>query len=365
MKDPLIAPLSVADRPESADDCLFWQYPCITEKAAAVLHPQVHLRPDLKVSVGGSPLLPDVSEKTFPTSDRDAQAHLYAALPWATFIDKQQLADNAVTLLRQRIHSYRTALMLRNRTLRVHTVCQHIQWERLLPLWQATGITDVHLSHLPEDHAQNSQWNDIRLHPWTLYAVNVEDPQRREGLDVGRPMEQRSLLASFVGAHAPHYLSDVRRRLCDFSGRKGWHIRLTGERWHFEGVVYETQLKGGSSRGDVNASVVEYNRLLSDSQFALCPSGTGPNSLRLWEALAVGCVPVLLGVRPALPELPMLTLAGRSLSVKWDDIVVKVDDSALDRLPQRLESMPMAERSLRQRLGMAAWAALREQRCFQ
>ncbi len=29
----------------------------------------------------------------------------------------------------------------------MHTVCQHVFWERLLPLWQALGVTDLHLSH--------------------------------------------------------------------------------------------------------------------------------------------------------------------------------------------------------------------------
>ena len=44
-----------------------------------------------------------------------------------------------------------------------------------------------------------------------------------------------------------------------------------------------------------------YNRLLLESCFSLCPSGSGPNSIRLWESLACGSIPVLLADTLDLP----------------------------------------------------------------
>jgi len=70
--------------------------------------------------------------------------------------------------------------------------------------------------------------------------------------------------------------------------------------------------------------VSDYNRLLCDSIFALCPA-VRTNSLRLWEALATGAIPVLLG-HSALPR--------RTLPpIDWDDIVLRVSDPAIPDLP--------------------------------
>jgi predicted transcriptional regulator len=33
---------------------------------------------------------------------------------------------------------------------------------------------------------------------------------------------------------------------------------------------------------------------MQETVFCLCPSGSGPNSIRLWEAIEFGCVPVIL-----------------------------------------------------------------------
>jgi hypothetical protein len=104
--------------------------------------------------------------------------------------------------------------------------------------------------------------------------------------------------------------------------------------------------------------VSDYNRLLSDSTFALCPAGAGPNSLRLWEALATGAVPVLLGPPPALP-------AGGSLpAIDWDAIVLKVPDDAVEDLPRLLRALPIDEVRRRQRQGLQAYRLVKSQCCF-
>jgi hypothetical protein len=45
-----------------------------------------------------------------------------------------------------------------------------------------------------------------------------------------------------------------------------------------------------------------YNDILIKSRYSLCPSGSGPNSIRFWESLAVGSIPVLLADTLDLPE---------------------------------------------------------------
>jgi hypothetical protein len=325
----------IGERSQHAGDSLFWQWPGRTEGAAWDLH----------------------ADLRSPGFDGES-LHCYLGLPWATWLDrrradaKQLEAASEFEMQRVRIKGWRSAAHALGVQLRVHTVCQHIEWRSLLPLWQQLGLTDLWLSHAPPPTEPGAP--GFRLHPWRLLAVNVEDPQRRDGLRIAASWDDKPVLASFAGAHAGHYLSDVRLRLRELAGEAGFVVRVT-EGWHFEQVVYQHQVQGAALADSyrIDASVRDYNRLLSDSRFALCPSGAGPNTLRLWEALAVGSVPVLLGVMPELPA-----------GIAWDSVLLRVADDELATLPQRLRAMSRDEWQRRQQLGLQAFAQVAQQRCF-
>jgi exostosin family protein len=330
----------VRDRPSSGDDLMFWQFPCRTEAVA--------WRNCLTVA------------EPFLLAGR---LNLYIGLPWATWIDalrKRSLesslrsaVEHQVGLLSVYYSGLRHVLSELGIELRLHTVCQHIYWQDMVPLWKRLGVTDLWLSHCPRQH------EGFELHPWGLFAVNVEDPERAVGIRRGVDPSERKVLASFVGAYLPHYLNDVRLRLRQFVDQSDFVIRVT-DKWHFEDVVYGHQISGVAldDAYKIDNSVLEYNRLLSDSVFALCPSGAGSNTLRLWEALAIGAVPVLLGEFPQLPQ------GGSLLSIDWKEIVLFVRDEDLPSLPTRLRSMPLEEIRSRSAKGMAAYQAVRMQRCF-
>ncbi|MDX1969945.1 MAG: exostosin family protein [Planctomycetaceae bacterium] len=57
---------------------------------------------------------------------------------------------------------------------------------------------------------------------------------------------------------------------------------------------------------------------LSQTQFALCPRGDNCGSLRFYEALAAGCIPVLLADGAELPLADVLP---------WDDMIVRVPEA--------------------------------------
>jgi hypothetical protein len=229
----------------------------------------------------------------------------------------------------------------------------------MLDHWRRIGITDLWLSHAPAGAAQAVPAG-ICIHPWHLYAVNVQDAERRHGLQVGKDPATKRHLASFIGTHMPHYLSDVRLRLQALAGTPGFEVQVTAEKWHFEDVVYRHQVHHEPLAGSyaVDETVSRYNRLLSDSVFSLCPAGAGPNTLRLWESLAVGSVPVLLGHNPWLPT------GGTLAPIDWDRIVLRVPDEQIGQLPAMLARMPLDEVRERQRRGMQAYEAVRSQRCF-
>lgn len=336
-------PEAVRPAPRDSNDLLFWQFPCRTEAMAFDAHARLGC-------AGVSP----------------GALHCYLGLPWATWLDKQRVdseqaqVTQTLQLVRVRLSGLRHALLALGIKLRVHTVCQHIRARDLFGLWRQVGVTDLWWSHAMEGDLRESGGSELRIHPWSLYAVNAEDPERREGLAPGKDPAERQTLASFVGVHLAHYLSDVRLRLRSLADEPGFHIRVTEDRWHFEEVVYSHQVEGAALEHSykVDASVSDYNRLLCDSIFALCPAGAGPNSLRLWEALATGAIPVLLGPQPALP-------AGGTLPpIDWDDIVLRVPDAAIPDLPGLLRALPIDELRRRQRQGMQAYRFVQSQCCF-
>ena len=70
------------------------------------------------------------------------------------------------------------------------------------------------------------------------------------------------------------------------------------ESWHFEQAVYDQQILGAapddSEVQQFTLKAQEYAEVLAKTVFSLCPSGSGPNSIRFWESLRHGCIPVLL-----------------------------------------------------------------------
>ena len=164
----------------------------------------------------------------------------------------------------------------------------------------------------------------------------------------------------------PHYRSDVRVRLRDETLRDGFHdifYELKGD-WHFNPLVYQEQVEGrpldAVQREDEHQATVRYNQILSDSVFALCPEGAGPNTIRLWEALAVGSVPVVVVEDWVWPTIP-------GDDIRWDDAVIHVRRDEIgglfDRLrwirrfePHRVVSM--------QKAAMEVYRRFETKRCF-
>ena len=67
---------------------------------------------------------------------------------------------------------------------------------------------------------------------------------------------------------------------------------------------------------------------LLNSRYSLCPSGSGPNSIRFWESLAVGSIPVLMADTLELPSHEL-----------WDDAIVRISENKLEELPTILSSI--------------------------
>lgn len=257
----------------------FWQYPCATEKQAYENH--LAIQPGDHVSEG-------------------CTINVYLPLPWATYIDRKNFPNEYIEKIKRLISHYKQLAQEHNVLLKVHTVCQHIHWVRMLDVANDIGVTNLHLSHKnsKSEGVQNDAGHSFKLHGWPLIAVNYVTPERCEGME-RKAIKDKKLLASFIGAHMPHYLNDSRVQLFDAaksSGRDDVLVDL-GNEWHFNKVVYEEQVLSKEIEAhhidEHHQKTFRYNTILSDSVFSLCPIGAGPNTLRFWESIAVGSIPVL------------------------------------------------------------------------
>ena len=122
---------------------------------------------------------------------------------------------------------------------------------------------------------------------------------------------QKKKLFGFCGAAGTH---EVRRRMCELFPE---HCTDTTQ-WHF-----------AQDAGMRQKQLAAYNELLSKTMFALCPRGSGISTVRLFEALAFGCVPVVVadGYRPP-----------NTRSRQWEEFAIDVPEDRIDTIPAICES---------------------------
>lgn len=283
-----------------------WQYPAITEKQAYLNH---------------------------LACNRDASGvdlvNIYVAVPWANHIDDPEVTEGRLKKLRSRFADFKKKLdkvksqaEKSGKKVTLHTVCQHVRWYRLIDFWDFLGIDKIWLSHM------TCELDPEIFQPWPLYAVNIEDPSRGQGLETIKTQDKR-YLCSFIGAHTEAYRSEIRVQL-DQIFKKRHHadiyFELTDE-WFFQSLVYENQVKGNpvALKGSHFDRVLKYNQTLSQSVFSLCPEGSGPSSIRLWESLAMGVIPVLFENDWFAPQLPKMPWTEFSITIKTKDLPETVE----------------------------------------
>lgn len=248
----------------------------------------------------------------------------YIGFPWATLIDyinnNPIKAAPYIDKLKQ-IPSGSHVVKI--------TVVQHIDSDQIFNILKAIGITDLFWSHAKKE--QNCI-DGIRIHPFPLFPVRcLDDPTFSP-----KPLHERKYIYSFVGAYDPGcYLTDTRHLLTQMEHPPDAAIISRGIEWHFKSDVYDLQVFDCAASVDkayqLENNAVVYNAVLSESVFSLCPSGSGPNSIRLWESLGFGCIPVILADTLRLPGDPDL----------WQQaaVFVKEDKASLDGMESRLREI--------------------------
>lgn len=270
---------------------------------------------------------PVITEQTFYNQNKHNP--IFLGFPWATVVDKY-ISHQVI---------YNILIKYLDKSINYYTCCQTIHFRKLIPLLKALNIQTVYISHkkIGEDSIDG-----IKLLPCPLYAVNVEDTSKNSIFNAVDPLEMsRNYLYSFQGAYDPScYLTTIRKRIFEMKHPDNCYILDTGD-WHFHEVVYS---KNQNFKKEVTLSTKHtdntstYNEILLASRYSLCPSGSGPNSIRLWESLAIGTIPILLADTLELPPHEL-----------WDKAIVKVRESDLTSIPDILSRInEIEERTRRQ-----------------
>ena len=272
-----------------------WQYPAITEQRAFQLCLE-----RLPVAAGS----------------------IYVGFPWASLIDH---LNNGTTKGRQLLQALDALLSHLQGYSRRITTCQQIFFQQHRWLLERAGITDVFWPHATIYDDDPS----LRIHPFPLFPVNWQAP--------AEPEPTREILYSFIGARATRlYLSNSRDLILDSLGGLPGALVQGNDRWFYQDLVYGVQIRGTISRDDIRAQGngpeperLRYIDSLSRSLFCICPSGTGPNTIRLWEAIGSGAIPIILSDRFRPP-------GPREL---WDQAVFVLPDTAegVLAIPQRTQ----------------------------
>jgi hypothetical protein len=215
---------------------------------------------------------------------------VYVGFPWASLIDHLNNGTRRGGALLAQLQALVPLLDGYRRRI---TVCQQIFFEQHRWLFELAGITDQFWPHA----TIHASVPGITIHLFPLYPVQWQAP--------ADPDAPRDILYSFIGAcSTPLYLSNSRDLiLSSLKGLPGSWIEVY-EGWHYGDHVYGVQIRGTLAADDPRVAEAErrrreqhYVEVLQRSVFALCPSGTGPNTIRLWEALGCGAIPEVLSDR--------------------------------------------------------------------
>ncbi len=233
----------------------------------------------------------------------------YFAFPWAQMIDDFRHRNNRVLL--DTLYKYK------HTDTNCFTIFQHVNFRKFLYLCKNLKISHVFTPHkLDSDVTLEEQYN-IKIVPISLYPIydNLSFPIISDSIE-------RIYVASFIGFYNPkEYMSNIREKIWgEFANREDCYIKMTRE-WHFQSMVFVNK-----NITDHDTNEKHYRQLLSESVFSLCPSGSGPNSIRIWESLSYGCIPVILSDGYVLPEI----------DADWTECVVIWKESEIDLLYEYL-----------------------------
>lgn len=266
--------------------------------------------------------------------------NIYIGFPWANLIDGLCFGWKNVGLYLNALKQISNMIEGTHNKKSVFTTCQHV-WafrKEFYKYFELLKIDKIFWSHAPSNRLnlnaspKHPFYNEkdvqifldkfnVSTHP--LFSVQCNNTITED--EFFNPLKKH--LASFTGMIANDFmLNDDRIKIHEaYSSEDSFFIRDSGK-WFYENNVYGNQTK--TPRND-------FLDILKNSFFSLCPSGTGPNSIRLWESINAGSIPVFFSSRPELVEID---------SCDWRDCTISIEDyQSIENLPRFLKGISVKD----------------------
>ena len=265
--------------------------------------------------------------------------NVYIGFPWAQYIDSYMQHVGA----RDCKKSYKTycALLVELKKIqaqlkemkgtynKVLTVHQHVAltspfvYERCFSKFR---VDTVFWSHLCDRSLSVGNYNENNLFyskawentfkrkhnvkPYYLHPIQIEKPLKEK-----KYFKKRKNLFCFSGCvDSDMYIDDVRSKIAKVENN---NIKT------IDGWYYSKFRKDGFELNETKGKTFmdrSYIKQLLDSHFCLCPTGTGHNSIRLWEAINAGSIPVFIDNLPELYPTRSSVLKDNCVIIKSKDI---------------------------------------------
>ncbi len=271
----------------------------------------------------------------------------YIAAPWSTLIDKLDFGSPQDKLLAKKYFSKIEKLNLKN----AFTVCQHDRFHKILPVLKAAGVDTLFASHMVDGSGLTTKDFEIKdklSYPYYINGIRIETIFLYP-VNVGNPNNNKDIFYSFIGSYGDKHISDIRQKIfldnhtCD-------SVILERQGWQFDLDVYQEQVLENSTslveRYINKEKSIFYKGILSRSRFSLCPSGTGPSSIRFLESLGSGAIPVILADNMMLPKIK---------GVSWEKCTIRIKEKKYSNLRQILTNLTKKKENQMRAAGLSAY----------
>tara|TARA_R110000824_G_scaffold185757_1_gene366741 strand:- start:6 stop:845 length:840 start_codon:yes stop_codon:yes gene_type:complete len=209
----------------------------------------------------------------------------YIAVPWTQILNSHWLqfpGNRGRDYFLKQLSKYKVS------TQNNFTICQHDSFKQLELYFKHLNITKVFCTlHSRDDVIEGVVLIPISFAFNNTYSKNVN----------------KDILVSFVGASTTHPIRETLRQ------------NLIGKYF-----IYRNNYHGDSIGQNTQQAELEYKSILERSIFTLCPRGSSPSSVRFWESLSAGTIPVLISDSWALPEWD------------WDNTIVRLPEKEISNL---------------------------------
>jgi Exostosin family len=247
----------------------------------------------------------------------------YAAVPWTVFYAVKESLQKKLSKIKLSANKSSKKKSKKKSTKKKlesgFTVCQHIKYREIIPILKKLGITLLFAPHAPE----KQEFKDVLVVPFPIYPTNGVNPA-----------EEKDILYSFIGFRS-HL---VRREIFSFPDQSDVVIKRR-EKWHFH-LRHKSrimQLRFSQQREEEKK---EYQDVLARSRFSLCPRGTGPSTIRFWESLQAGAIPVLIADDMTLPKVK---------GINWDDCIIRIAEKDVSSIDKTIRAISLEkEEQMRQ-----------------